>query len=52
MTLPKGAFYKKVIAKKNIKSAIKKVSYHQTFKIEDLSETDPSDEEGTRSANQ
>ena len=38
IVLPKGAFYKKVIAKKSIKSAIKRVSYHQTSKIESLSE--------------
>ena len=35
--LPKGAIYKKVINKKNIKVASKKVFYHQTSKSEDLS---------------
>ena len=35
--LPKGAINKKVIIKKNIKLASKKVFYHQTSKSEDLS---------------
>ena len=35
--LPKGAKYKKVINKENIKVASKKVFYHQTSKLEDLS---------------
>tara|TARA_Y100001968_G_scaffold221602_1_gene204444 strand:- start:68 stop:922 length:855 start_codon:yes stop_codon:yes gene_type:complete len=35
--LPKGAIYKEVISKKNIKLPIKKVFYHQTSKEEDLS---------------
>ena len=35
--LPKGAINKKVIIKKNIKLASKKVLYHQTSKSEDLS---------------
>ena len=35
--LPKGAVNKKVIIKKNIKLASKKVFYHQTSKSEDLS---------------
>ena len=35
--LPKGATYKKVINRENIKLASKKVFYHQTSKIEDLS---------------
>jgi len=35
--LPKGAIYKKVINKENIKVASKKVFYHQTSKSEDLS---------------
>jgi len=35
--LPKGAINKKVITKKNIKVASKKVFYHQTSKIENLS---------------
>ena len=35
--LPKGAEYKKVISKKNINLANKKVFYHQTSKIEDIS---------------
>ena len=35
--LPKGAINKKVIIKKNIKLASKKVFYHQTTKSEDLS---------------
>jgi len=35
--LPQGATNKKVIIKKNIKLASKKVSYHQTSKSEDLS---------------
>ena len=35
--LPKGAIGKKVIIKKNIKLASKKVFYHQTSKSEDLS---------------
>ena len=35
--IPKGATYKKVISRKNIKVASKKVFYHQTSKSEDLS---------------
>ncbi len=35
--LPKGATYKKVISKKNLKVASKKVFYHQTSKTEELS---------------
>ena len=35
--LPKGALYKKVISKNNIKLASKKIFYHQTSKVEDLS---------------
>jgi len=35
--LPKGAIYKKLIRKDNIKVASKKVFYHQTSKSEDLS---------------
>ncbi len=35
--LPKGATYKKVISKENIKVASKKVFYHQTSKTEELS---------------
>ncbi len=35
--LPKGAKYKKVISKENIKLASKKVAYHKTSKSEDLS---------------
>ena len=35
--IPKGATYKKVISRKNIKVASKKVFYHKTTKTEDLS---------------
>ena len=36
--IPSGAIYKKIVTKKDIKLAKKKVSYHQTSKSEEISE--------------